>query len=456
MSPIIEVLKETIKRLILKHDYKTLEKLLSKTHKGDIAEVLKYLSKEERFYIVNTLVKTNTDKASEVFTDLEEDIKAEILRNLNSKDLLPLLVNLTSSEIIKILDLMPEDTKSFILKNLQEDKLQEINMIVSKEEDSIATVVSKDYIALFENTTVSEALEIIRQSLEDIEVLYIYVVDDKNRLVGIVSFKDILNNAANINLKDIMNRDLIFVNINQTKEEVIDIFKRYDLYMLPVVDDDDVLQGVVYVQNILDVISEKTTEDFFKMAGAQEEELFYQDKTFKIAKLRLPWLLAATFGEFITAIIISFFRYTIEQFLPIIFFLPMVAALSGNISSQAAIITARGLKEGRLSENIYDYIQSVIKELKVSLVLGLIIGIFVGFVSSLWISNHKLGMIVGIALFFSMFIAGLLGSLVPYLMDRFGKDPTLATGPIVLTLNDIVGISIYLIVAAYFIHYLNL
>lgn len=456
MSPIIEVLKETIKRLIAKHDYKTLEKLISKTHKGDIAEVLKYLSKEERLHIINILIKTNIDKASNVFTDLDEDIKAEILRNLNSKDLALILINLPSSEIIKILDLIPEDTKSFILKNLQEDKLKEINMIASKEEDSIATVISKNYIALFENTTVAEALEAIKQSPEDIEVFYIYVVDDKNRLVGVVSFKDILNNAPNINLKDIMNRDLIFVNINQTKEEVIDIFKRYDLYMLPVVDDNEVLQGVVYIQNILDVISEKTTEEFFKMAGAQEEELFYQDKTFKIAKLRLPWLLVTTFGEFITAIIISFFHYTLEQFLPIIFFLPMVAALSGNISSQAAIITARGLKEGRFSKNIYDYIQSVIKELKVSLVLGLTIGIFVGLTSSLWISNHKLGIIVGIALFFSMFIAGLLGSLIPYLMDRFDKDPTIATGPIVLTLNDIVAISIYLTVAAYFIHYLNL
>ncbi len=456
MSPIIEVLKETIKRLISKHDFKTLEKLLSKTHKGDIAEVLKYLSKEERIHVINMLIRINIDKASEVFIDLDEDIKAEILRNINSKDLVSLLVNLPSAEIVKILDIISEDVKNYVLKNLKEDKLQEIRKIASNEEDSIATVVSKDYIALTENTTVSEALEVIKQLPKDIEILYIYIVDDKNKLVGVVSLTDLLNNAPNINLKDIMNRDLIFINISQTKEEVIDLFKRYDLYMLPVVDDDDVLQGVVYIQDILDVISEKTTEDFFKMAGAQEEELFYQDKTLKIAKLRLPWLLVSTFGEFITAIIISFFNYTIEQFLPIIFFLPMVAAVSGNISSQAAIITARGLKEGRLSKNIYDYIQSVIKELKVSLVLGLIIGVLVGLVSSLWISNHKLGVIVGIALFFSMFVAGLLGSLVPYLMDRFGKDPTLATGPIVSTLNDIIGISIYLAVAAYFIHYLNL
>jgi magnesium transporter len=253
-----------------------------------------------------------------------------------------------------------------------------------------------------------------------------------------------------------MTRELITVSINATKEEVIDVFKRYDLYILPVINHEEELVGVVYIEDIIDVISEKTTEDFFKMAGAKEEELFYQDKTFKIAKLRMPWLLTATFGEFITAITISFFSFTIEQFLPIIFFLPMVAALSGNISSQAAIITARGLKEGRLSENIVDYIRSIIKELKVALVIGFGAGLLVGLISSLWINNHKLGMIVGVALFFSIVIAGLIGSLIPYIMDKMGKDPTLATGVLALTITDIVGISIYLYVATYFIHYLHL
>ena len=251
-----------------------------------------------------------------------------------------------------------------------------------------------------------------------------------------------------------MTRDLITLNINATKEEAIDAFERYDLYIVPVINDEEKLEGVVYIEDIINVISEKTTEDFFKMAGAKEEELFYQDKTFKIAKLRLPWLLTATFGEFITALIISSFRFTIEQYLPIIFFLPMVAALSGNISSQAAIITARGLKEERLSENLVDYIRSIIKELKVAIVIGFGVSLIVGLISSLWINNHILGTIVGIALFFSIVAAGLIGSLIPYIMDKMGRDPTLATGVLALTITDIVGISIYLSVATYFIHYL--
>jgi len=459
MSPIIEVLKETLKRAIGKRDYKTTEKIIIKTHKGDIAEVFKYLNKEERKIFMLTLIKSNIQKAADVFQDLEEDIKFELLRNLSSKDLTNLLNNLPVNEIVKIIDHIPDDVRDIILKNLEKEKIEELEdleQLLTTNEDNIASIIREDFLNINENITVYEALEIVKNTDKEIEILYIYVGDDKNRLIGVVSLKDLITSPSNILVKDMMIRELITVNINATKEETIDIFKRYDLYILPVINDEEELVGVVYIQDIIDVISEKTTEDFFKMAGAKEEELFYQDKTFKIAKLRMPWLLTAIFGEFITAIIISFFSFTIEQFLPIIFFLPMVAALSGNISSQSAIITARGLKEGRLSENIVDYIRSIIKELKVALVIGFGVGLLVGLISSLWINNHKLGMIVGVALFFSIVIAGLIGSLIPYIMDKMGKDPTLATGVLALTITDIVGISIYLSVATYFIHYLHL
>jgi len=322
MSPIIEVLKETLKRAIGKRDYKTIEKIIIKTHKGDIAEVFKHLNKEERKILMLTLIKSNIQKAADVFQDLEEDIKSELLRNLSSKDLTNLLNNLPVNEIVKIIDHIPDDVRDIILKNLEKKKveeLEELEQLLITNEDNIASIIREDFLSINENITVYEALEIVKNTDKEIEILYIYVGDDKNRLIGVVSLKDLITSPSNILVKDMMIRELITVSINATKEETIDIFKRYDLYILPVINDEEELVGVVYIQDIIDVISEKTTEDFFKMAGAKEEELFYQDKTFKIAKLRMPWLLTATFGEFITAIIISFFSFTIEQFLPIIF-----------------------------------------------------------------------------------------------------------------------------------------
>lgn len=456
MSPIIEVLKETLKRSLQKHDFKTLERILSKSHKGDIAEVFKYLTKEERVKIFTVLYKTNPDKAVDVFTDLDDIVKVEIIRSLHIKDAVDFILKLPTPEIASIIENIPEDVKRAVIDSLEGEEKEELKHLLSEGEDKVASIVSESYLAVLDTSTVEDAIQKVKEYNQDIELVYIYVVDEKYKLVGVISLKDLLTYPSNLMIKDIMKRDLITLNIEDTKEEAIENFRRYDLYALPVVDDEGTLLGVVYIEDILDVMSEKTTEDFFKMAGAKEEELFYADKTFKIAKLRLPWLLIATVGEFITAVIISLFDYTITEFIQVVFFLPMVAALSGNISSQAAIIAARGLKEGRLTENTVDYIFTVFRELKVAVFIGMIIGILVGVVASLWISNHILGIIVAIALFFSIVFAGLIGSLVPFIMYKLEKDPTLATGPLSLTLTDIIGISIYLIVATFFIHYLKL
>jgi magnesium transporter len=456
MSPIIEVLKETLRRSVQRHDIKTIEKVLTKTHKGDIAEVLKYLSKEERVKIFNILYKMNPDKAAVVFTDFDDIVKIEIIRSIHIKDAVDFILKLPTTEIASIIENIPEDIKIAVIENLKGDEKEELKHLLSEGEDTVASLIQEDFIYILDVATVEEVIDKVKEHNEDREIIYIYVVDEKKKLVGVISLKEIITNPLNIMVKDIMRRGLIVLNINDTKEDAIETFRRYDLYVLPVVDEEGILQGVVYIEDILDVMSEKTTEDFFKMAGAKEEELFYADKTFKIAKLRLPWLLIATVGEFITAIIISLFDYTISEFIQVVYFLPMVAALSGNISSQAAIITARGLKEGRLTENTIDYLLTVFRELKVAIFIGIIIGILVGVVASLWISNHILGIIVAIALFFSIIFAGLIGSLVPFIMYKLEKDPTLATGPLSLTLTDIVGISIYFVVATLFIHYLKL
>jgi len=266
MSPIIEVLKETLKRAIGKRDYKTIEKIIIKTHKGDIAEVFKHLNKEERKILMLTLIKSNIQKAADVFQDLEEDIKSELLRNLSSKDLTNLLNNLPVNEIVKIIDHIPDDVRDIILKNLEKKKveeLEELEQLLITNEDNIASIIREDFLSINENITVYEALEIVKNTDKEIEILYIYVGDDKNRLIGVVSLKDLITSPSNILVKDMMIRELITVSINATKEETIDIFKRYDLYILPVINDEEELVGVVYIQDIIDVISEKTTEDFF-------------------------------------------------------------------------------------------------------------------------------------------------------------------------------------------------
>jgi len=221
--------------------------------------------------------------------------------------------------------------------------------------------------------------------------------------------------------------------------------------MVPVINEEDILIGVIYIDEIIEAISEKTTEEFFKMAGAQEEELFYANQVLKIAKLRAPWLIVSVIGELITAFLISFFDTTIYKALPIIFFLPLVAAISGNISSQSAIITARGLITGKIAENAMDVFMYILREMRVAFILAIFVSFVVGFISFLWLTNHIIGIIVGLALFVNMVFASFLGGILPVILKYLKKDPSFATGPIVLTINDIFGILIYLSIATYFI-----
>lgn len=455
MTPALEVLKETIKRLIHKANYRSLERVLEKTHKGDIAYIFTYLSRDERVKTFEILMKIDIKKASAVLSDLEEDIKLDLLRTLPLKESTRIILTLSTNEIAQIIDKVPKELQEAVLEKLEEEDKEKIEEIISSGADTIKSIIKEDYIAINEEETVLECLAQVKKLSSQIEIIYIYSVDSKNRLSGVISLAEILSYPEDTQLKDIINKDVIALKEDTSKEEAVEIFKRYNFLVLPVVDEERTLIGVIHIYDILDVISEKTTEEFFKMAGAREEELFYTNQIFKVAKLRLPWMLFAIVGEFITAFIISNFSSTIEEFLPIIFFLPMVAAISGNISSQAAIITARGILTGRIMENYKDFILTLIKEIKVAFVLGLIISLIVGVVAFIWIINHKLGIVVALALFSNILIASVVGGFIPYIMYKLNKDPTIATGPIILTLNDIIGITIYLSVATIFVHYLK-
>jgi len=455
LTPTLNVLKETIKRLIYKGNRRALERILEKSHKGDIVAIFRYLSHHEKIKTFQILMEVDIEKASDVLYDLDEDLQLEILRSLPLKEAVRILLTFSTGEIAKIIDKLPDELQKHLLEKLEEEEREELERYISYGESSVASLISEDFISVFEERTVEEVLSIIKTAPEDIEIVYIYVTDKKERLVGVVSIKEILTAPGSVQIKDIMESDVISIKTDATKEEAIDIFRRYDLFILPVVNEEDVLVGVIYIDDILDAITEKTTEDIFKMAGAQEEELFYTNQIVKIAKLRLPWLLVSVFGEIITAFIISIFDFTIREFLPVIFFLPLLAAISGNISSQSAIIISRGLVTGKIMESFKDFLYYLYREVKVAVVLAFIISGIVGLIATLWLSHHIMGMVISLAIFINMVLAAFSGGLLPYVLLRLNRDPLLATGPIVLTVNDIFGILIYLGTATFFLQYLK-
>ncbi len=453
MTPSLKVLKETIKKLINKGNYTALERLLQKTHKGDIVAIFRYLSQSERLKVFEIIMKQNLEKASDILYDLDEDLQIEILRGLPEKSAIRVLLTFSSGEIAKLIDKLPDSIKKGVLEKLEDEERQELEKYISYGEDTIVHLISEEYLKINENKTVEDALNLVKASPqdEDIEIIYIYAVDDEDHLTGVVSLKELLVSPPNAQVKDIMVREPIYIRNNASKEEVIQLFKRYDLYLLPVVDEEEKLIGVIYIDDILDAIDEKTTEEVFKLAGSKEDELFYANQVFKIVKLRLPWLLTTVFGELLTAFIISLFDVTIQKAIPIIFFLPLVAAISGNISSQSAIITAQGFLTGKITDSTREFFRILLRELKIALIIGLIVSFIVGFISFIWLSNHILGVLVGIALFINIIVSAVLGGFLPFLLKLLKKDVALATTPLTLTLNDIIGITVYLSMATYFV-----
>ncbi len=456
MTPTLNVLKETIKRLLYKNNIKALERILQKSHKGDIVAIFRYLNHQERVKTFQILMKIDLSKASDVLYDLDEDIQVEILRSLPVKDAVRILLTFSTGEIAPLIDKIPEEVRNQLLQKLDEEEKKELEKYISYGGDSVTSLITEEYIAVTDDKTVEEVLNILKTAPEDIELIYVYVVDKKNHLIGVVSIKELLTAPPNVQIKDIMTTDVIYIRTDATKEDAIEIFQRYDLLILPVVDEEEKLVGVIYIDDILDAITEKTTEEFFKMAGAQEEELFYTNQIFKIAKLRLPWILVSVFGELISAFIISAFDFTIKNYLPVIFFLPLVIAIGGNISSQSAIITARGLLTGKITQNLRDYIHLIFREVKIAFILGFFISTIVGIISMVWLSTHLIGVVVATSLFINIVIAAFLGGVLPFFMTKIGKDPTVATGPITLTLTDIIGVLIYLGTATTFLHYLHI
>ena len=454
MTPSLEVLKEVLKRLLSKGNYRKLEQLIEKTHPGDLAAVFRYLTRQERLKTFQTLLKKDLRKASDVLYDLDEDIQIEILRNLPVEDAVRVLLTFSAGEIAEIIDKLPEKLQEEVLSRLKEEEREEIKKYL-QQEDSIAPLISDEYIAVKDNITVHEALDTVKQLPYDFDVIYIYVIDDKDRIVGVVSIKDLLEAPPNALIRDIMNRDVISIRNDATKEDAIEIMRRYDLLTLPVLDEEDRLIGVISIDDVLDVITEKTTEEFLKIAGATEEEIFFTGNVLKVANLRLRWFLVTIVGELITAFIISQFELTIKQYLPIVFFIPLIAALSGNISSQSAIIVSRGLITERIHDSLKDFLFVLFRELKVAAIIALVSSVLVGIVATLWLSTHIIGIVVALALFFNIVLASLSGSILPYIFYKLDQDPNLATSPLILTLNDIFGILIYLTLASVFIHQLT-
>ena len=424
--------------------------LLSTLHPADIADLIDALEADQKKKLFGLL---DIQTASDVISEIDGISRELILKDIPNERLTRIVDDMESDDATDLIADLPEDKAQKILAQIKKRDSEEVKKLLKYSEDTAGGIMQAELVSVDESLKVHEAIERIRAQAKKVENFQnIFVTTKNNRLVGVVSLKDLILAKPEALISEVMNPKPIRVTIDIDQEEVADIFKKYDFISLPVVDEGNRLVGQILVDDIIDVFEEEASEDILKMAGTSEYELVYGNKIFKISRARLPWLVTNLFGGIITGYLLWLFKVTVKDMLALITFIPVITAMGGNVGTQTSSITVRGIAIKKVRpENM---VEVLFKEFKVGAVMGIICGIVAGSVASLWHHKPLLGVVVGTAMFSAIIIASLTGAVMPVLFKKFNIDPALASGPFVTTANDISGILIYMITATLLLKFL--
>jgi magnesium transporter len=441
-----KISKELIKELELliqnKNDQQ-LEVLLNDMHHADIAEILDELDFDEATYIFKVL---DSEKTAEILLELEDDLRENILSRLSPKEIAEELDELETNDAADIIGELSKEKKAEVISELQDvEHAKDIVELLRYPEDTAGGIMHKELVKVNENWNVLTCVKEMRIQAENISRVHsIYVVDDEDRLKGRLSLKDLLTTSTRTNISDVYIRKLNSVNVDTEDVEVARIMQKYDLEAIPVVDELGRLVGRITIDDIIDVIKDEADQDY-QLAAGISQDVEADDSILDLTKARLPWLVLALLGGFITVKVLGLFEGAMLEHGKLFFFTPLIAAMAGNVGVQSSAIIVQGLANDTLSGSLFN---RLIKEVSLSLLNGLILALIL-FLGSHFLLNVEIiiGLIVTTALVSVIIIASLIGTFVPLLLDKFGIDPALATGPFITTSNDICGILIYFSIA---------
>jgi magnesium transporter len=434
-----------VKELISKKALKSLRTIIQDQHPVDLAEVLEELSHHESIELFKVI---DFNVALDVLAELGSEKRFFILTNINPRYTTQLLNEMSADDLADFLGELPEEKKNIILSLLETREQSDIRGLLSYDENTAGGLMTTEYIAFSVDLKSQEALNRLSELAPDAEtVYYVYAVDSMHRLVGVVSLRDLILAPAQTPIREFMSTDVKKVKASMDQEDVAKLIKKYGFLALPVVDDNDVLLGIVTVDDVMEVVEEETTEDMLKLAGSDEKLDTRKSSPWMRAKRRLPWIMVAVMGEIISGSVINNFSYTIKALVALSFFIPVLMDMGGNVGTQSAAIVVRGLATGEI--NPASLGKNILRESVVGIILGAINGTLIALIAYIWQGEIVLGIAVGIAMALNLTLAAILGTLMPFLWYRMGHDPAVAAGPFVTTALDIVGLFIYFSAAAW-------
>ena len=438
-----KILVESIKRLLRRDATIHLRKIVDKTHAADMSVVFRSLSLLNQHKLFD-MIKDAQQKGA-LFSELDEDIFSNFIEDMDLDEIVEILEQMPTDDVADIIGRLPKEKSDTILEKMKKEGSEEVEDLLRYGDDTAGGIMVPDFIALKEDTTAKEAIESLQKEHLDVEMpFYLYVVDDHGRLVGVSSLRQLVVVHPETPLKQFMTTDVFSVETGMDQEEVAKIVARYDILAVPVVDDTNRLVGIVTVDDIIDIIREEATKDILKMAGAGEEFIETQS-VFKSTRSRLPWLFASCVGGIIAFFIICRFEGSLSKLAYLAAFIPVIMNMGGNIGTQSSSIVVRGLATGQL--NVRDIWSVVFKQLSVGFILGVIYGFLIGMVAQFRYDTVALALSVGFAVICSMSLAALIGSMVPMAFARINIDPAVASSPFVTTSVDIISVFFYFQIA---------
>jgi magnesium transporter len=441
-----EITKEyiqQIQQLIAEDKEDALLTLLEEVHYADIAEIIEEIEYDEAVYIIKLL---ESDVTSEIIAELDEDTRENILKSLSSKEIAEEISELDTDDAADIIsELSDKQIKEVIAHIEDEEHAKDIIELLRYDEDTAGGLMAKELVKVNENWNVLTCVKEMRAQAEEVTRVHsIYVVDDNDILKGRLSLKDLLTTSTKTAIKDVYIKKVDAVNVNDDAEDVAKIMQKYDLEAIPVVDELGRLVGRITIDDIVDVIKEEAEKDY-QMAAGISQDVEADDTIWELTKARLPWLVLALFGGFISVSILGGFQEALTNYPVLFFFTPLIAAMAGNVGVQSSAIIVQGLANDSLRGS---YWQRLLKEVSQSLLNGFVLATLLMSVGMFFLGfDFKVGVTVAISLISVIIIASIIGTFIPIILDKKGIDPALATGPFITTSNDILGILIYFSIA---------
>lgn len=442
-----QLLKPEIEELVNQRSWKAIRDGLDGWHPAEIAELLLDVEKKDKVLLYRALPR---DVATDVFAEMELEDRETLLIDLTDTETKQLLADLAPDDRTDLLEELPAKVTRTLLNMLNQEDLKEARDLLGYPEYSVGRLMTPDFVAIKENMTVKQALDHIRKHGKDSETIYrVYVRDDKGKLIDDILLRNVILATEDTLISDLMDYNVVSISAFEDQEEAVRYMEKYNLISLPVVDSTGQILGIVTVDDILDVQAEETTEDFQKIGGMSPVEQSYTSASvWKLFQKRFPWLLALLLANFITAAVITYYEEVTLAVVVLASFIPLLIGTAGNSGTQTATLIIRGLAVGEIDSKAWSSV------LKKELVVGIVLGVILGTISYLvgiieGSDNLKVALVVSVSMLTLVIWANIIGSILPIVIDKLKLDPAVISSPLIATLIDVSGVTIYFNIAIF-------